>query len=165
MTWLGRTTAPASLGSLLALRPELLDLHRDFYNKLWNASGVPPRLLELCRLRVAWRHDCRSELLIRHPAAGVSDADRGALADWHRSERFSDCERAALRLADQVPWQVGDIDDETVAALRRHLADPQVVAVMLALTLFDMHCRLRHGLGVEPPETAEATNAALGTLD
>jgi alkylhydroperoxidase family enzyme len=138
------------LEGVLSLRPELLRLHRDLYRRLWEERTVPPRLLELCRLRIAKLHDCEAELVARHSSAGVSDADVLALEGWPAANCFSAAERAALTVAEKIPWQPRSVTDEDVAALLVHLSDAEVVALMLALTMFDAHCRLQLAFSAPP---------------
>jgi len=162
MSWLhSATDSPTPFEGVLGLRPELLALYRDFYGKLWDDALVPVALLDLCRLRIARLHNCEAEAVVRHAASGVSDTQIAALDDWGAADCFSSAARAALALADKMPWQPHAITDEDIAALRAHLSDPQVVALMLALTLFDMQCRLRLALGIEPqPATVSAPYSA-----
>jgi alkylhydroperoxidase family enzyme len=161
MSWLRPASGATPFEAVLALRPELLHLYRDFYRRLWTDEPAPATLLELGRLRIAQVHDCPAEVAIRHARADVNDARVAALAQWSTADCFSAVEQAVLRIADKVPYQYHDISDGEVAALRRHLSDPQVVGLMLALTLFDAHCRLRLALGVAvAPASVEAPATA-----
>lgn len=150
---------------LLGARPELLRLYRAFYGTLWDRALAPPALLELCRLRIAMLHDCEAELVVRQPGAGVTEAQIAALAGWQTSDRFSAAERAALTLAEKMPWQHHEISDAEVAALRDALGDPGVVAVMVALALFDANCRLKLAFNVPAqPAAVAAPASATGPL-
>jgi|MudIll2142460700_1097286.scaffolds.fasta_scaffold204032_1 alkylhydroperoxidase family enzyme len=166
MSWLRvATDKPSPFEGVLGLRPELLKLYRSFYGQLWDGEMVPPNLLELCRLRIALIHGCEAETAIRHVHAGVSDEQVAALDHWRAAACFSLAERAALALADKIPRQHHEVTDADVAALREHLDDPQVVALTLAATLFDAHCRLRLVLGVTPrPARVDVPAAADGVL-
>ena len=149
VTWLDGAEGSAPFDAALGLRPELRDLYRAFYGKLWDDELVPANLLELCRLRVAQLHDCEAELAVRHANAGVSDEQLSALADWSGSDLFSAPERAALTLAEKMPWQHHDLTDEEYGALRSHFGEEGVVALTIGVALFDANCRLRLALDTE----------------
>jgi hypothetical protein len=161
MSWLHPPSGATPFEAVLGLRPELLQLHRELYRRLWSDELVPPTLLEIGRLRIAQLHDCRAELAIRHARAEVGEARVAALAHWSTAACFSPVEQAVLRIADKVPLQYHEISDDDVASVNQHLRAPQVVALMLALTLFDAHCRLRLALDVAvAPATVEAPATA-----
>jgi len=161
MTWLrSASDTPTPFEGVLGLRPELLAAYRDFYGRLWDDRLVAPRLLELCRLRVALLHDCQAELAVRHETAGVAAEEVAALEQWQRNDCFTPVERAALAIADKMPWRQHEISDVEVAALRRHLPEAEAVALVLAIGLFDSHCRLRTVLGIEPRRQTVAAPAS-----
>lgn len=166
MTWLrSLAPGPTALERVLGLRPELLTLYRAFYGHLWDDLLLPPKLLEICRLRIAALNGCDAESAIRHRDAGVSADQIAALARWRTESMFTPLERAALAIAEKMPWQPRAITDDEVAALRTWLGDAEVVAFMLALTLFDLQCRLRLVLAVAPePAEAAAPASAGGAL-
>ena len=150
MTWLEGAEGSAPFDAALGLRPELRDLYAAFYGKLWDEELLTASLLELCRLRVAQLHDCEAELAVRHAESGVSDAQVEALANWAGSDLFSEQERAALTLAEKMPWQHHDLTDEEYADLTAHFSESGVVALTIGVALFDANCRLRLALGTEP---------------
>jgi alkylhydroperoxidase family enzyme len=161
MSWLhGVAEAPSAFEGVLGLRPELLQRYRAFYGTLWDSELVAVNLLELCRLRIAAIHGCEAERAIRHAGAGVTDAQLAALDRWRTAGCFSPVERAALALAEKMPWQPHGVTDADVAALRAHLTDGQVVALTVALTLFDANCRLRLVFEIAPQHRLVETPAA-----
>jgi alkylhydroperoxidase family enzyme len=165
MSWL--PPADASLPpyeAWLAHRPELQALYKRFYGALWDEQLLPPRLLELCRLRVAMMHECDAELAVTDPAAGVSEDDREALGHWWRDDRFTPAERAALVIADKMPYSHHDITDDEYAAVREHLGEPGTVALTVALALFDANCRLRLTFEVPASPEPSAAPSAAGPL-
>ena len=165
MTWLKGAEGSAPFDAALALRPELRDLYAAFYGKLWDEELLPPNLLELCRLRVAQLHDCEAELAVRHAGAGVSDEQIEALADWSQSDLFAPPERAALTLAEKMPWQHHDLTDDEYAELRAHFGEAGVVALTIGVALFDANCRLRLAFGTEPaPVEAPAPASGEGPI-
>lgn len=161
----------ASLGlsspyeGVLGLRPELLRLYRAFYGALWEDRLLPPRLLELCRLRIAMLHDCEAEFAIRQSESGVGRNDIDDLARWETSARFDAGEHAALALAEKIPWQHHDISDDELADVRGHFGQSGAVALTVALALFDTNCRLRLAFGLEAlPLSVEAPARPGGPL-
>ncbi len=165
MTWLEGAEGDPPFDAVLGLRPELRDLYRAFYGKLWDEQLLPASILELCRLRVAQLHECESELAVRDEGAGVDQEQLDALAHWQESDRFSAAEREALLLAEKMPWQHHEITDEEHAALRAHFGDEGTVALTVGIALFDANCRLRLVLGTEPvPIATKAPASATGPI-
>ncbi len=133
---------PSALEAALANRPELLSHYRSFYLKLWHGGLVPVRVLELCRLRIAFIHGATAELAVRHRQAGVADLERDALARMDFSV-FSDAEQAALTLAELMPHQHHAIDDAQVDRVRQLFGESGTVNLLAALAFFDVTSRLK----------------------
>jgi hypothetical protein len=125
---------------LLAARPQLV-AHRDaMLQGLWREGGVPPVLLELCRLRVAeLLHDeaGRSRRTPEAVAAGLDEAMVDALAGWPTDPRFPATVRAALGVTEQFVIDCHGVTDAQIADLRDGLGDRSTVALLTALALFD----------------------------
>jgi alkylhydroperoxidase family enzyme len=149
----------------LALRPDLLGFYRAFYGELWReVPGLPTRIIELCRLRIAEVHDCPPESSVSNRFTGVSLEDLSALPRWQTSDRFSEAEKACLRVADKIPWDYHSIGDDEIGLLRSFFGDLLSVRLLCAMVLFDMNSRLRLVLDVDTRPTvvesdAEAVNA------
>ncbi len=162
VSWIESKEGATPMEAVLALRPELLDLYKSFYGKLWDDGLLSPSILELCRLRIAMMHECASEMALRHTGSGVSDEKIAELASWESSTLFDPLEKACLRLAEKMPWQHHEIEDSEVAAVTASLGEPGTVALMVALALFDASARLRvmfevpaQGEPAHPPPSAE----------
>jgi len=147
--------APTPFEALLGHRPELRDRYRTFYAALFEAPRVPRRLAELCRLRIAAIHGCAAEWGIRDAAVALSESE---LAHLERGDfaAFADSERAALELAERMPYRQHAIDDAHVAAVERTLGPAGTVALLVAVAFFDATCRLKLVLGVDSPPGALA---------
>lgn len=147
MTWLSNEAERRTLDDLLALRPELQARYRAFYTSIWENGLVPRRVLELCRLRIAAIHDCESEWAERDPEVQLDDTE---LATLRRGELgpFDDAERAALVVAERIPFQHHELTDAEVANLKKHLGDAGCVSHLNALVLFDVNCRLKLTFGL-----------------
>lgn len=93
------------------------------------AADLDPKLLELVRLRVSQINGCAfcCRLHARDAVAAGETADRLAvLAAWWESQYFSEAERAALALAEEVTelsapareaWDTGALTDAQVSAV------------------------------------------------
>jgi hypothetical protein len=153
MSWIGETDADTPLERVLGQRPELLARYRRFLQALRQDGPVPRRLLELTRLRVAAIHDCEAEWLIRDAGAGVDVDELAALAAGHL-DAFAEGERAALAVAEQVPYAHHQISDADVATLKRLLGPAATVTLITALAFFDVACRLKLVLDIDAEAAA-----------
>lgn len=147
MSWIDETDAPTPYEAVLGQRPELLARYRAFYQTFWDDGLVPRRILELCRLRIAAIHDCAQERVIRDADVILSEAEAAALERGELAG-FSPAERAALGIAEQIPYQHHQISDDQMAAADRALGAAGAVALLTACAFFDVNCRLRIVLGV-----------------
>jgi alkylhydroperoxidase family enzyme len=148
MTWLTENDdARSALEGVLGLRPELLSRYRAFYATFWEDGLVPPRTLELCRLRVAAIHECEAEWLIRDVNVGLSDDELRQLRSG-QFDSFSNDEQAALAVAEQIPHQHHQITDDDIRALEETLTPAGAVSLLTAIAFFDAASRLKLVLGV-----------------
>jgi alkylhydroperoxidase family enzyme len=73
---------------------------------------------------------------IRH-AVGVKEqideATLAALRDWRSSDRFSDREKAALELTEEVVADDGDVSDACFARVREHFSEADVVSLVFVI--------------------------------
>ena len=107
--------------------------------------GQPPRprLLELCRVRIAILLGCEAEAEARTPASGVADDVLAAIRSWPTDPRFDPLDRACLAFTEHYVIDVASIDDDTVAAVREHLGDDGVANFVNALLVVEQRIRLR----------------------
>ena len=168
MSWLATHDDSATAGGLervLGLRPDLLERYRAFYGALWDEGVLPARLLELCRLRIAGLDRCEAESAIAHGDSGVTIEERASLARREIPDSVTNLERRVLDVASKVPFEIHSVEDDEIAALRDPLGDDGLVALMVALPLFDVSCRLRLVLEVEPQACeVERPASRAGTL-
>jgi alkylhydroperoxidase family enzyme len=155
---------PSAFEGFLAERPELLQLYRSFYASLWDHAPIDPALLEICRLRIAALHGCDSELGLAYAGSNVTAGQVANLDSWETSNQFGPVERAALRLAERMPWNHHDITDSEVADACQHLGEPATVALIVALALFDARCRLRLAFDIDAPASEVPAPSAAGPL-
>lgn len=168
MSWLATHSDSATASRferVLGLRPELLEGYRAFYGALWDEEVLPPRLLELCRLRIAGLNRCEAESTIAHIDSGVTIEERTSLARGEMPDSVAEPERRVLDLASKLPFEIHAVEDGEMSALRDQLGDDGLVALMLALTLVDMNCRLRLLFEIEPEaRQVERPASRFGTL-
>jgi hypothetical protein len=128
VTWLPVAPGAASeREAALGLQPEAWRLLREALELSW--SIAEPRLLDLCRLRMAAALGCRAE-----PAPAA------------RTER----ERAALAYAEQFTVDQNAITDEQKEAVARHLSLRELVDFVQALNVHDGYLRVLALLDVAP---------------
>lgn len=104
-------------------------------------DATSPRLLELCRLRVASMLGCTAEASAH--ADCVDDATVAALASWPTDPRFDATDRAALAFTEHYVIDVASLDDATATALREHLGDEGLANFVHALLVVEQRIRLR----------------------
>lgn len=154
MTWLAETAQGATpLDRTFGLRPEAYARFRELYGGLWDPAVLDPRVLELCRLRIATILGCDSERAVRFgdgADAGVHESDVDALPRWPTSSAFTDRERVCIAFAEQYVMDPHELTDDHFEALHRHLDAPALATLTLAVAMFDALGRFRLALGVEP---------------
>jgi AhpD family alkylhydroperoxidase len=126
-------TAPAQLGSLSvwALQPQVALALLDLKAALSRLS-LPPRLLELVRLRVAFHNQCRSCMSLRSAEAiedGMTEALVCELVRPEEAPDLTDRERVALEYADKLSIAHHEIDDALFARLREHFSEEELVGL------------------------------------
>jgi alkylhydroperoxidase family enzyme len=107
----------------------------------WRATS--PRLLELCRVRIAVLLGCGAEADARTPDSGVPDEVLLAIRSWPSDPRFDERDRACLAFAEHFVIDVASIDDGTVAAVSEHLGDEGLANFVNALLVVEQRIRLR----------------------
>ena len=146
MTWL-TTAADGSVGSLLALRPELAERYATFRNLIYDEHLVDPVVLELCRLRIAAMLGDVAATAAPTPGVNVPAELIAALASWPTDPQFSPLHKAALGVAELFVIDAHAVSDEQIAGLEGLLGAAGVVALTTALGLFDGESRMRLTLG------------------
>jgi AhpD family alkylhydroperoxidase len=106
-------------------------------------GALPPRLLELVRLRIAFFNQCRSCIAVRYQSAIDDGLDEDAVCSLERpaeAENLSDAERSALRFAELFATNHLSIDDAVYDSMREHFSEDQLVELGL-------HCAVALGIG------------------
>lgn len=121
----------AQLGSLAvwALQPQVASALLELKAVLGSLS-LPPRLVELVRLRVAFHNQCRSCMALRSADAiddGLTEELVCDLRHPEESEDLTEGERSALEYADKLSIAHHAVDDALFARLREHFTDEEIV--------------------------------------
>ncbi|OBI17703.1 carboxymuconolactone decarboxylase [Mycobacterium sp. E2327] len=104
---------------------------------------LPPRLLELVRLRIAFFNQCRSCIAVRYQSAIDDGLDHDAVCSLERpaeAENLSAAEQSALHFAELFATDHLAIDDSVYEELREHFNEDQLVEL-------GMHCAIALGVG------------------
>lgn len=119
---------------------------RDFnavWEQLWRQDHVPPRLLELCRLRLAQLLGASAEL--DAPRGIERDPERIAAlrsGSYHRSARFDAAEQAVLEFAEIYAQDPSALTDELADGVKRHFGEAGLVCLIEALGFIEGRIRL-----------------------
>jgi len=82
-------------------------------------------------------------------AAGLTDAQLRALADYRTSSRFGDLERLVLDYAVGMTGTPVVVPDTLFAELRRHFSEEQLVELTATIAWENYRARFDHALGIE----------------
>ncbi len=128
------------------LAPDGIAAMRGVEHYLNAASGLPPGLLELVRLRSSLLNRCgfciglhSAEMRKRH-----EPEDRiGGVAEWRNSDLYTPPERAAMAWAEAITnIQEGQAPDELYEEMVRHFTPKEVVDLTIAIASINAWNRL-----------------------
>lgn len=150
--WLDSELENPQFEQVFSLRANLFADYNKFINTLMQYSGLHPSLLELCRLRIAQLHNCAAEFNRRYRLADQSSINKQIenLAQWPKSELFSQQEKACLHIAELFTMDPHSISDEDTEQAKRTIFDKGLVALMEAFAMFDGFCRFQLLLEIQP---------------
>lgn len=113
-------------------------------NAALRASGtLPPRLIELVRLRIAFFNQCRSCIAVRYQSAIDDGLDEDAVCSLEMpadAKNLSAAEQSALRFAELFATNHLAIGDGVYDELRSHFSEDELVELGL-------HCAIALGVG------------------
>ena len=128
------------LARIWAHRPELAAAQVSLHTRFYDSTVLPPRLLELVRLRIAAINDCRPCRLARK-SGDVTEAEVACLSS--EDERFSPRERAAIAFAER--FVVNHLEAD-VAGLHDWFSPAEIVELGMFTALMVGSGRLAHVL-------------------
>ena len=131
------------VAAILGHRPEVAGALGSLKAALQANGTLPPRLVELVRLRIAFHNQCRSCMSVRYQSAiddGLTESLVCSLERPADADGLSPAERSALRFADLFATDHLSIDDTVYDDLRRYFTEDALVEV-------GVHCAYALGIG------------------
>ncbi|QFG25224.1 carboxymuconolactone decarboxylase family protein [Actinomadura sp. WMMB 499] len=146
-------TTPPNLFLTLGRRRKLFRGWLHFAARLMPAGGLPRREGEMVILRVAHLRECAYEFqhhtrLARRAGLSSADVERvvaGPVDGWTGRDR------AILTAVDSLHHH-RDLDDDTWAALRAHLTEPECVELLMLAGHYDMLATVITTLRIQPDD-------------
>ena len=100
-----------------------------------NEGQLPKDLKELCRVKIAFDHECGYCGTVRSAAAkavGLGEDKIQEVWNFESSSILSEREKLALRFADHMKHDIAKADDDAFyAELKRHFSDAEIVELGL----------------------------------
>ena len=121
MAWM----STSELNSTLALRPPLATKFTSFMEALGSDGSVSQEILDLCRRQVLWVHGLES----------------------NQPDPKTEADRAALVVAEKMPYGHHDISDDNVDSLKEHFGEAGAVNLLTAIAMFDATTRMQLVVG------------------
>lgn len=119
-------------------------------------------LLELVKLRASQINGCALCVDMHATdleAAGVPTRKIYAASAWRETTFFTDGERAALALTEQVTLIPGGVDEETWQAAAREFSEQQLADLVLAIGTINLWNRTAASTHQSPPPLADAARS------
>jgi AhpD family alkylhydroperoxidase len=111
----------------------------QFGGALKRNRSLPDRLIELVRLRVAFFNQCRSCMAIRYSDAVADGVTEDLVCSLERPQEATDltpAEKAAIRYGELMATDHLSITDATLAELREHFSEEQIVELGMTCAFF-----------------------------
>lgn len=135
------TQSAVELGAVRAFAhcPDIAVAHLQLTAALAVSHRLPPRLVELVRLRVAFFNQCRSCMATRFSDALADGLTEALVCSLERPEDaidLTDAEKSAIRFAELMATDHLSIDDTTYDALRCHFDERQIIELGIRVAMF-----------------------------
>lgn len=134
-----KTPLELGLTRIFAHAPEMTKGMSAFAASLKIHRTLPPRLIELVRLRVAFHNQCRSCMAIRYPDAladGLSEDLVCSLEKPMEADGLTERERVAIRFGELFATNHLAIDDSYYDLLKQHFTEAEIVELGFNVALF-----------------------------
>jgi len=131
--------------TLAELRPELMAGFAAFSQVMKANRHLPPRLVELVRLRIAFRNQCRPCMSMRYGSALDDGLTEGLVCELERPEEAADmtpAERAAVTFGDKFASDHLSITAEDRRALSAYFTPEQIAELAMTAAMFTGFGRL-----------------------
>jgi AhpD family alkylhydroperoxidase len=114
--------------------PDLAKAFFAFSGAMNAAFTIRPRMRELMRLRIAFHNQCRSCMAMRYEGAledGLTEDTVCSLEKPMEAPDMTDAEKAAVQFADHFATNHLAISDDTIANLRKHFSEKEIVEICM----------------------------------
>jgi AhpD family alkylhydroperoxidase len=131
--------------TLAELRPELMAGFAAFSQVLKANRQLPPRLVELMRLRIAFRNQCRPCMSMRYGSAVDDGLTEGLVCELEKPEEAADmtpAERAAVAFGDKFASDHLSITADDRRALGAYFTPEEIAELAMTAALFTGFGRL-----------------------
>ena len=112
---------------------------------------LDPKLRELAILRTGIVGDSKFEYSQHMKVARIveiSEEKLAAIKGWKTSDLFLPIERAVMAASDEI-LSLNRVEDETFAALKQHLSEPEILELFVVVGLWRMHGLIVRALHLE----------------
>ena len=133
------TPLEQGLMRIFANVPELAKAFVGFGGAMKRSRTLPPRLVELVRLRVAFHNQCRSCMAIRYTEAANDGVTEDLVCSLERPAQAADlteAEKAAIDYGERMATNHLSIDDAVYDRLREHFTEAQIVELGTTVAFF-----------------------------
>jgi alkylhydroperoxidase family enzyme len=142
---------------LMMHSPALASAWFDLNQAVRYSTQIDGQSREIAVIRVAVLNQVEYVLRAHGPAyalkEGLTSAQVEALADWQRSDLFSDKQRALLAYTDAMTHEI-DVPDPVFEEVRTHFTERQTVELTLLISAYNMLTRFLKALKVDPEPTS-----------
>lgn len=145
----GRHPALATADAIMAHVPGAQAAIDAVLQTLRESGSLPPRLVELLRIRIAFHNQCRVCMSGRYLPDEVNEDLVCALERPANGPGLTDAERAALRFGDLFATDHLSIDAGVYAELREHFTEAQLVELGLYCSYLVGQGRLSATWGID----------------
>jgi AhpD family alkylhydroperoxidase len=130
------------VAAILGHRPEVAGALGALKAALKASGTLPPRLVELVRLRIAFHNKCRSCISVRYQSAIDDGLTEGLVCSLEQPAAADDLSPAESEVcfADMFATDHVSIDDTVYDDLRRHFTEHKLVEL-------GVHCAYAVGMG------------------
>jgi len=130
------------VAAILGHRPEVAGALGALKAALKASGTLPPRLVELVRLRIAFHNKCRSCISVRYQSAIDDGLTEGLVCSLEQPAAADDLSPAESEVcfADMFATDHASIDDTVYDDLRRHFTEHKLVEL-------GVHCAYAVGMG------------------
>ncbi|MEQ9409334.1 MAG: carboxymuconolactone decarboxylase family protein [Fuerstiella sp.] len=135
----------------LAYQPDVLRGVVSINEGLQN--NLPARLRELAYFKASQVNNCEYCSHYHSKAAlnaGLTTEQLRASADFADSDQFSEAEKSVLQYTEELTAK-GNVSAETVAAVKEHIGDTELVTLAATVAMANFTNRFNHGLGIALP--------------